>query len=150
MAPAVKGMEKAHGGFFVVGGTGLHDGADQHFDQSAAHGVNDDTGHQPHKRSGKKLRQKGQPHKPRPGADMGDDDGDAVPDPVDKGRGDQVDHKLQAKIKGHKKGDPGKGYPVRGLKGKEKQGQEIIDDSLHNVACKTGINGMSVSELFHL
>lgn len=117
MSPAVKGVQQAHGSFLVVGGAGLHNGADQHFDQTAAHGINDDAGHQPHKRGGEKFGQEGQPDQPCARADMSDDDGYTVTDFINKCRGYQVDHELQAKVKGHKEGDPGEGNSVGRLKG---------------------------------
>ena len=48
---------------------------------------------------------------------MSDDDGYTVTDLINKRRGYQVDHELQAKVKGHKESDPGEGNPVGRLKG---------------------------------
>ena len=42
MAPAVKRVEQAHGGFLILRRAALHDRADEHLDQPAANCVNDD------------------------------------------------------------------------------------------------------------
>ena len=57
MAPAVEGMQQAHGRRFLVKGAGLHDRADQYLYQAAADGVKENGYQHAHVRVRQQIRQ---------------------------------------------------------------------------------------------
>lgn len=63
MAPAVERVQKAHCLFFILCRTALHDRADQHFDEAAADGIDDDSDQQPHIGISCQFRQENKPQK---------------------------------------------------------------------------------------
>ena len=93
-APTVERVEQAHGRLLIVKGTCLHNGAAEHFDQSASHGVYDHTAQDSGKRIRQKIRQKRKTDQPGRGADFGSHDGYTVSDPVHKFCTEEVHQKL--------------------------------------------------------
>ena len=145
MAPAVKRMEKAHGLFFVVGGTGFYNGADEDFNESAADGVDADGKKQSGEGIRQKSRQNGKQDDSGCGKDMCHHHGGAVADLVYKFGGQQIDAQLNGKIEGDEHGDLRQRDPIGVLKREKQQGYKVVDHSLHNVPGEAGVNGLFVS-----
>ena len=72
VSPAVEGVKQAHGLLLMLGGACLQNGADQHLDQSAAHGINAHRNQDACKGVGQHFRQDGQQHQPQGGHGVGD------------------------------------------------------------------------------
>ena len=148
MAPAVEGVQQAHSLFLVVRRARFHHRADEHLEQPAADGVDNDGGEKAEKRRGEQIGQHGQQHKAERGRQMGDPHRDAVADFVDKPGGEQIDEQLHAEIDGDEHGDLRQRDVVAGLEGEKEQRGKVVDDGLHNVADEAGGDGVAVSE-FH-
>lgn len=148
MAPAVKGMEKAHGLFLVVCGTGLHDRTDEHLDEASAHGIDHDGDQNTDERITQKIRQDREKDQPGSSADMGCQNGDPVADAIHEFRGEQVHDELDAEIHRHKHRDFGQRNVISALEGQKKKGNKVVYNGLNDVPQKTGIDGFLIS-VFH-
>ena len=98
MPPAIKGVEKAHGLLLVIGGAGFQNGADQYFQQAAAHRINKNGGQDPEKRIREDFGKDGQQDDPGSSAAMGNINGSPVADPVYKCGGKQIHQQLDQEI----------------------------------------------------
>ena len=94
MAPAVKGMEQAHGRFFILKGTGLHNRAAEHFDQSASDRIQDYAAKNSHKRIRQEIRQKRQSDEPGGGTRLGGHNTYTISNPVHEFGTKQIHQKL--------------------------------------------------------
>ena len=148
MAPAVKGMKKAHDAFFIVKRTGLNNRADQHFDQSAAYGIDRYGDEKARKGIRQDLRQDGKKEQSCGAEQMGGQNAGTVADPVDKPGRKKVHCQLDTEIKGDQKGDPGQGDAVALLKSYKQQRDEIVDDCLYHITGKAGIHSGTI-RIFH-
>ena len=100
-------MEHTHCFFFVVGRTGFHDRAYEHFQKSASDGVNDHGSQDSEERRIHDFRQDGQKNQSGCGAEMRDHHGSTVTDLIYKFYRQQIDEELHAEIDRHKQCDLG-------------------------------------------
>ena len=103
--PAVEGVQQAHGFFLVVAGAGLHNGADQHLQQSSSDGVQNDGNQNTGKRVGHPVRQHGQQPQSRRGAAVSHQRGGTVADTVDQPGRKGIHQQLNQKIDGNQQSD---------------------------------------------
>ena len=144
MTPAVEGVEQAHGFLLIIGRAGLHDGADQDLQQTAADGVDQNGEKDAHEGIRKTVRKDCQQNQTCTGAHMGQNSRCAVADLIDKDNRQEVDQQLQTEVEGDQHRDLLQGDTVLRLKGQEQQGDEIIDDGLHHIADEAGVDGFIV------
>ena len=95
--PAIKGMEQAHNCVLIVKGARFHDGADQHFNQPAAHRVNHHADHHTYKWVRQHVRQKRQPSQTQCACDFRGNHAAAVSDRIHKAGAEQVNQQLREK-----------------------------------------------------
>ena len=75
-------MQKAHGRVLLTGGACLHNGADQHFDDTSPNRIQAHAYHKARKMPGHQIRDKGQSRQSRCRKDMGRHNTGAVTNPV--------------------------------------------------------------------
>lgn len=105
-------MEEAHHTVLMLEGTGLHDGAHQDLDQTAADGIEHHRNEKAPEGDGDQLRQEGHGHQAHGGQQLGRHHTGTVSDFVGESGGRKVDEQL-GEIKNH--GDHGdffKGDPI--------------------------------------
>ena len=105
MSPAVKGMEQAHGGFFVIRRCTLHNRADQSFNESGTDGVDNHADQNAHKGSGRQIRQEGQQNQTGRAKGLGAYRACPVAYPVDEDRRQQIHHQLHNEVDGDQQGN---------------------------------------------
>ena len=108
MAPAVEGVEQAHGLFLVFRGERFYDGADQHLQKPASYGIDHDRSGQADERIRCQLGQYGKTDQSCGGSPMGDEHGSPVSDPVDETGGEEIDQQLDQKIGSDQRSDSSK------------------------------------------
>ena len=145
MAPAVEGVEEAHGPLLVFRGAGFGHGADDDLQQAAAQGIGDDGDGDSHLGI-QQLRQQRQLNQASRRKDMGHHRGRAVAHPVQEAGGNQVHRQLQQEVRGDEGGNPFQGHAVVLLEGDEQQGDEGVDDGLHHGGGEAGAQGGGVGE----
>ena len=121
MAPAVEGVQKTHGLFFILRRQGFYYRTEHDFQQPAAHGIDHDGKEQSDVRIRHHFRQDGQAQETKRGCSMRDE----------------------------QRSDPAHGYIVCIVKGQKQKRREIIDDSLYHVSGVAGCKRACVG-LFHL
>ena len=149
LPPTVKGVQHAHRRLFVLARARLDGGADQHFDQPAAHGVDGGGDEQPRRRQGQKARQKGEHAQPRRREQVRRHHAGAVTELIDDLGRDEVDQQLHAEIDGDQGADDGQRQGKLFLKGQKQQRSEVVDDRLGDIADITGGDGVPRPELVH-
>ena len=139
-APAVEGVQQAHHRLLVPGGAGLHNGADKHLNEAAAHGVHRHRDEKPRQR-GHPLGQHRQQHQPRRGKQVGGHHADPVADAVHKAGGQQVHRQLDQEIHRNEQGDLLQAQAVLPPQGEKQQGHKGVDHRLDHVAPEAGPDG---------
>ncbi len=137
-------MEQAHGLFLMFRRAGLQNGADEHFNQPAAYGIEGHRNEDPCKGIGQHFRQNGQQHQSCGRHAVGNEDGGAVPNPIHKLGGQKINQQLNGEVDGNQHGDLRQGNLIGGLECDQQQGHKVIHNGLHNVADKAGVHGFLI------
>ena len=144
VAPAVEGVQQAHGGLLALGGAGLHDGTDEHLDQPAADGVQHHGDEYACVGIRQQPRQRRQADQPQRGQHVRRHHADPVADPVHHARRGQVHQQLHREVD---RGDQRQLIQRQAELAGERQEQqrcEVVDDGLGHVADVAGVNGVVV------
>lgn len=141
-------MEQAHHAVLVLEGAGFHDGADQHFDEAAAHGIQHHRNEDAHKRQGQQVGQNGHQGQPRRRQDLGDHHTGAVADLISKPGGRQVNEQLRQVEHQRDQGDFFQRDAVGALEGEKEKRGKVGGDGLGDKAQVTGRQGLFVFVLF--
>ncbi len=138
MPPAIKGVQKAHRLFLVVGRARLQNRRNQHLNQPAADGIDADGNQNARERIRKQLRQDGQQPQPQRGTAVRQQNGGAIAYFIHEFCGQKVDQHLNDKVDGYQQRDAGQRDLIGVLKGHKQQRHKIVDHCLHDVADKAG------------
>ena len=137
-------MQQAHPARLVVQGAGFHNGADQHFDEAAAHGVDHHRRQDAPKGIGQAVGQHGQQRQPRGRRAVGQHHGGAVAQAVHKAGRRQVHQKLGEEKHRGDQSDAFQRDAVVSGEGQEQQWYKIGTDGLGHIAQVTGPQGLAV------
>ena len=144
MPPAVERMEQAHRLFFMVRGAVFHNGTCQNLQKPAAYGIYHNGKQKPGKGAGEYFRQDSHKQKSCCTKNVGCQHRALITDFINKARGQQVYHKLYAKVKGDKQRNLRQGNIVGALKGQKQKRCKIIDNCLYDVGSKAGEKGFVI------
>ena len=149
MPPTIEGVKQAHGFFFIVCGAGLDDRTDKHFQQSAAHSIDDDGNQNAQKGIRQQVRQYRKGKQTGSRTDMRQNDGCPIADFIDESGRYQVHQQLNDEIDRDEGCNLCKRYPIAGLKGNKQKRNKIVHNCLHNVSDEAGVHGLLIIR-FHL
>ena len=141
-------MEQAHVLLLILRGAGLHHRTDDDLKQSASYGIHGNGNQKPCKCVRQHIRKDGKQHKPGSRSDMRQQNGCPVADAVQKPCGEQINSQLDAEIDRNKQRDFCKRDLICPLEHNEQQGNEVVDDCLHNIADIAGQNRLTAG-VFH-
>ena len=144
-APAVEGMQKAHGRLLLFRGAGFHDGGDQHFDEPAADGVEHHAGENPGIGPWKDIGKHGKTGKAGAGEQVCRADAFPVADAVHKKCGEKIDAQLNGKVQCGNQRDLGEGKVKHRLEMQEEQRQVAVDHGLGDISQIAGMDRVFIT-----
>lgn len=130
-------MQKAHFRLFILERQSLRHGTDEHFQQSAADGINGGGDKKSRPRHGQKIGKKGQKQKPDAGKAVRGEEARPIADLIHEQRRREIDKQLNPEIDGDHRPDERQTDIVIRHKGDEQERCEIDDDRLRDVAYVT-------------
>jgi len=143
-APAIEGMEQAHGACLVLKGAGFHDGAQQNLFQAAADGIQHNAEQNADKGHGEQLRHNGHQRQTCRRHDLGGHNACPVAEFVGELGSDQIRQQLgQVEYQGDQR-DLIQGDGIGVFEGQKQQRCEIGGDGLGDKADITGYEGLFV------
>ncbi len=119
-------------------------GADEHLQQSSSYGIDHNRGQKSGKGICQQPRQKSEQQQAGSRKQVCKNGARLISDPVDEQRGQKVHRKLYTEINGNDHGNLIHADPVLRAQRHKQQRSKIVDDGLHHVSDKAGINGMLV------
>ena len=145
--PAVEGVQQAHHAVLVIKGTGLDNGADEHLDQSCAHGVKHHSDQDTGEGVGQHFRQHSQQRQTHGGQHLRADHAGTVADPVYELGGGKVDQQLRQEERHGDQGDLLQRDAVSVLEGQEQKRRKVGGDGLGDEPQVAGQQGFTVFRL---